>query len=189
MGKVARITVLGALLGSLAATGCRAGTEQARDPDPTPARPSASPPAPPLFPELPPVATADPARRHSQMVAIPTRLSLTRTPAGIEVRWPASPRESLELSVGERMIVGVETRLALRSTDVPPVEYDTTSLGSGALDPADMTLLSPTSATPPRFVHASIVIFETDVPPQHHWSPRSGRYRVLAERSLVAPVP
>jgi|GEM_PF-5584649 len=38
-------------------------------------------------------------------------------------------------------------------------------------------------------IKITVRVFETDIPAQHFWSPESGQYRVLWEKTFDVPIP
>lgn len=156
------------------------------------------PPSAPLrgpgLPVLDVVSNADPAVRARRVVMLPTRLRLRAVDGGVMASWDAEGLEPVSIDVGCHMVVGHEDALGVSA---PGVETAWRAYGyaggaefSGAQGRSESRVDVPRDAAPgPRVVRARLVIFETDVPPQHEWTPTNGRYRVLHERTVDAPLP
>lgn len=146
-----------------------------------------------MFPVLLPVANADPALRHAETLLVPTRLALRRAGEQVEAAWDAGSLEAVEVGVGCHMILGHEVRTGVVQAGAELVE-SATELGGGAdfsgAEGGAVLLVAPPPGDPAArwVVRAELTVFETDIAPQHEWSPRSGRFRVLFERTIEAAI-
>lgn len=146
--------------------------------------------APGLFPVLT-LTNAQPELRQRRSLRVPTRLDLRRDGNRFEVAWDPRALEPVEVSVGCHMLLGHEARhgVARPGTRVaaPAIELGGGTDFSGEAGQSTLFVDAPTGPGP-WVVRVELTIFETDVPPQHEWSPRSERYRVLLERVVEAPL-
>ena len=146
-----------------------------------------------MFPQPPPIAEADPAQRHDEVVSLPTRLKLghDQGQVGISVEVAPETLEKLTLKVGKAMVLGVETQTRLRLGG----EWVDWGMGlSGGVALGGGTSFYPAGGKPigtgeTLEVEMEVRVFETDIPPQHHWMPQSGKYKVLHTRTLKGSIP
>jgi hypothetical protein len=150
-----------------------------------------------LFSRRPPIARANPSLRHPVTVRVPMGLRAVRTGDTLTIGWKSL--QETNLNVGTNMVLGVEIEKRLYRDGVlcntvsPDWEFNEVIGGhrlGGAVDfgSADTVLhrrsrriLMPADA---YSVEYRCVVFETDIPPQHMWSPGSGKYQVLWERNF-----
>lgn len=140
----------------------------------------------PMFPEPPPIADADPAVRHDRAMFLPAALVLEGPPGRLSAHW--SLLERVHLEVGHRMVLGTEIALEARAGGELVTERLSLTGGVEGL----CSVVNPVALLPELaalegevVIEATVRIFETDVPPQHMWSPQAGRhYRVLHERTI-----
>jgi hypothetical protein len=150
-----------------------------------------------LFPSYPPTPDADPSIRHDVVVAVPDRLSVERTPDRISVRFDSASPESVKITLGDRMTMGVKWELRVWGEgDARPAEPNggvsmaspITSSDLGVLKNAGGILNRAQGGIPAPgksyIVEEDLTIFETDIPAQHMWSPTSKKYKVLWEGKL-----
>jgi hypothetical protein len=161
-------------------------------------------PVAPGFPEYPATPDADPSTRHQVEVSMPTRLNVQRTSNRLSVSYDPASLRNLKIMVGKRMTIGMkdELRVYLKG-DARPSRCRSLSEGSmnekePAIPLSDPNFLKSTEtltsvqdgipAAGKRYVvEHDIILFETDVPAQHMWSPAGSRnYRVLWEKKLNA---
>ena len=130
-----------------------------------------------------PIATADPERRHAVRFKVPTKLLIEFNEDGTHVGFDSTSAATITVKVGRRMAVGLNSelyyfdgtqRVELRRgcTSWPEAVF---ADGRDVIQGLDEVLASQTSVQ----LIAELVIFETDIPPQHHWTPKDGRYREL----------
>src|SRR5665213_3371893 len=62
-------------------------------------------------PVYPPTADADPSIRHDVVVAVPTRLSVERTPDRLVIGFDLTPTEGVKITLGDGMTMGVKWEL------------------------------------------------------------------------------
>jgi hypothetical protein len=158
----------------------------------------------PLFPEYPPTPDTDPGTRHQVEVSMPTRLSVQRAAGRLSVSYDLASLRNVKITVGNKMTIGMrdELRVYLRG-EARPLRCRNILEGSinenaPTIPLSDPNLLKSTEtltsvqdgipAAGKRYtVEHDIILFETDVPAQHMWSPESsGNYRVLLEKRLNA---
>jgi hypothetical protein len=127
---------------------------------------------------------ADPSLRHSVTVQLPTKLEIKRTQHSLSVGYTSL--EAVELTVGLNMTEGLrdEERIYRNGDSSPETSYvsETDSIeiksqpwnftqvfkpGEGANFPQPGTEYD---------VERRLTLFETDEPPQHEWSPQSGKH-------------
>jgi len=145
------------------------------------------------FPDPTPMAGANPSVRHQVVVQIPTELVIERTADSLSIALDGAKRKPATITVGEKMITGVEDRTFVYPKGEPrpsgPGE-----IGLGGTDfnfGARIMHLKP-EGIPVKgksyVIEVEWTIFETDIPPQHMWSPRSGKYKILLEGKLQKTV-
>jgi hypothetical protein len=156
----------------------------------------------PVFPEHPPTSDADPRTRHQVEVSMPTRLSVQRAAGRLSISYDLAALRNMKITVGKKMTIGVkdELRVYLKG-DARPSRYRSVLEGSmnenaPAVPLSDADLLKSTEtltsvhdgipAAGKRYiVEHDIILFETDIPPQHMWRPEKSRaFKVLWEKKL-----
>ncbi|HSI13712.1 MAG TPA: hypothetical protein VK961_16830 [Chthoniobacter sp.] len=155
----------------------------------------------PFFPpNLPPIADANPAVREERDVLVQTGFTAARVRDKMILCMEAGPLESLKLKVGAKMVLGMSTKTYIYPEGKPRPENPYVESLGGLLEkphPLNMSFINP-KLTPgyfaapdgplqpgkPCVVEMTCEIFETDIPPQHMWSPRSGKYKVLWQTTL-----
>ncbi len=145
----------------------------------------------PFFPRPPPVPGADPDVRHEVVLLVPAALSVRKAKDGaLVIGWVKANPLSVRVEVGHRMVVGTRIDEGVWKGDerIPAHDSETLLGGEpmGAVDGEGFLRDLPDAADgKPVVLRATVQAFETDVPPQHLWSPTGGRYRVLWERTYV----
>lgn len=144
-----------------------------------------------LFPELPPVRDADPSIRHVCRLQVPAKLLIESESDQVEIRDDTDSMQEVSITLGSKMILGVETKLSIFSGEKriehriglhsPPSFGGRTSIFAG--------LQKTANSQRDLDVVYHITIFETDIPVQHGWMPKSGRYKILWEGDIKALVP
>jgi len=157
----------------------------------------------PLFPGYPHTPDADPSTRHQVEVSIPTRLSVQRAAGRFSISYDLASLRNVKITVGSKMTIGMKDELRVYiKGDARPSRYRSVLEGSmsetapRAVPLPDANLLKSTEtltsaqdgipAAGKRYIiEHDIILFETDVPAQHMWSPESSRnYRLLWEKKL-----
>jgi hypothetical protein len=143
------------------------------------------------FPVEPPIQGATPAARRREVLRLPGALRIERDAVGIAYGIDEKLLDAVALDVGYRMVLGCRIDWTLRRGEVAPEWLGQEEISMGPpWEPTTFTSrawLEEASAT--DTIEASIEVFETDIPPQHFWSPTGGQYRVLWRRTLSARVP
>lgn len=149
-----------------------------------------------MFPEPMPVADANPAITSSLALKVPTKLIIERTPDTLSVSVDDQKNiEAVKLDAGSKMIVGVQFELFVYPEgEARPATERSSGLGGPDFNLGTRTLNAKQDGIPAKgvkyVVEMDLVVFETDVPPQHMWSPAgSKKYKVLLRRTLKQIVP
>jgi hypothetical protein len=145
------------------------------------------------FPILPPITNANPSIRYPISIRVPTKLKIERTSDMLSETIDTNSFESTNLMVGTNMVTGVESKIYVYPDGEPrPVDG---GLGlSGGLDfNLGMRFWHTKSDGIPLpgktyVVEVELTAFETDIPPQHDWSPHGKNYKVLWRRTLKQTV-
>lgn len=144
---------------------------------------------------VPPIPDADPSVRHPVQARVPAGLRLERTRNRLVVS--IGPAQSTNLTVGARMVTGTESEIHIFRDGVPVESkpwHQSGSLGTGlSFEPYQFTFTTARDGMPQPggdyTVEYRRTIFETDLPAQHFWSPRSGKhYRVLWSQTFKETV-
>jgi hypothetical protein len=155
----------------------------------------------PRFPEYPPTPDADPATRHRVEVSMPTRLIVQRTSSRLSVSYDLASLRKVKITVGKKMTLGMKDEVRVYPKgDLRPQygSFSECSLNEKQpripLSDPDLLKSTETVASVPNGILAAgkrymiehdLILFETDVPAQHRWSPENSRnYRVLWEKKL-----
>jgi hypothetical protein len=140
----------------------------------------------------PPPAAAiplDASGSYEMKVRVPAALSLARALDTLSVSLDPSSLADTAVTVDAGMIVGVESDVVVFPLGSPQPDWQRHGFQSGA----DFTLGVDTWSTSPDGIPAPgtryvaemrLVLFETDVPPQHEWNPHGGRFNALWTRTL-----
>jgi len=145
------------------------------------------------FPESPPIPDVDPSIRHELVVRVPTRLTIEHgtNMHGTNMVWIMGDRHSLEatnIMVGSKTVTGVQSQLFVypegdarppgRVGLSGPLDFKS---GSAIVNPKQVLTPAPAKG---YMVEMDLAIFETDIPPQHMWSPYSKNYKILWKRTF-----
>jgi hypothetical protein len=156
------------------------------------------------FPILPPITNANPYIRCLVSIRVPTKLKIERTTHTLSVEVDTNSFESTNITVGTNMIIGVQSACSVHLADDPfgghlgrPVGLLTDRMGWGLCAGADFNLGKriwtkngdgvPQSGTK-YVVEAVLAVFETDIPPQHEWSPYDKKFKIIWQRTLKQTV-
>jgi hypothetical protein len=142
------------------------------------------------FPVLAPIADVDPSIRHPISVRVPTTLKIERTPDMLSVEIDTNSFESTNLMVGTNMVTGSDNYLYVYPFGAPrPLQAKIESISGvdcligGVFHKTDLDGIP--KAGKKYVVEADLIIFETDIPPQHMWEPYGKNYKVLWRRTLT----
>lgn len=141
------------------------------------------------FPILPPITNANPSIRLPLLVHVPTKLKIERTTDMLSVEIDQTSLAATNLTVGTNMVTGVQSEEYVFPEGEPRPANGRYGLGG-----TDFNLGRSLWHTRPEgiplpgkkyVVEVVLTVFETDVPPQHEWSPQGSRnYKVLWQRTL-----
>jgi hypothetical protein len=160
-------------------------------PQPDSTHPAGQPPAFKGFPVLPPISTADPSIRTEREFRLPASLRVKRTDEQMSLSF--DDVRPVKLKVGKDMVTGLKQALRVYR-DGKLVVSGYHSLESGpAGEPSHGVVLNKKIDKIPQAgerytVEVQLTLFETDIPPQHLWSPESGKYRVLWTKTIKQKV-
>lgn len=183
------VVVLAGLMGCASNTTTARATATAPPPAATAAPPAASE-HPSMFPQPGPIEGADPAVRRATTIRVPTRLLIERRDDAHAVRWdPASMRE-VTVEVGARMVLGAEVTDEIHRDGAHDPTQDSVDLSGmdHEVGTGGTSYIRPGPSAGSVALHRRLRVFETDIPTQHEWSPRSGRFRVLFESETTSLV-
>jgi len=143
----------------------------------------------PMFPVPASVADADPSIRCAVPARVPTRLKIARTADTLSVAIDPDGFEATNLLVGTNMATGVQSAtFVYPEGEKRPAEGGIGLNGGLAFNSGERYW----HTTPDRLplpgkryvVEVELTAFETDVPPQHEWSPQGKNYKILWQRTL-----
>ena len=134
-----------------------------------------------LFPEIPPVADADPSIRHPVSVRVPIAMRVLRQGDSLTVSFLSL--QTTNLMVGHKMVTGIIREERVFRGGVTQPRGITMQDGLGFESTTNVFTLArheiPKAGQDFSFEYR-VTMFETDLPSQHMWSPQSGKYyRVL----------
>jgi hypothetical protein len=126
---------------------------------------------------------------------MPTRLSVQRTADSLSISYDLASLRKIRITPGESMSIGMKSELWVyikggqRPVRPGSIGYASIQESATALWKSTTILHSVPDGIPlpgkNYIVAEDISLFETDIPPQHMWSPEGGRkYRVLWETKL-----
>jgi hypothetical protein len=122
-------------------------------------------------------------------VRVPAALSIARALDTLSVSVDPSSLADTTVTVDAGMVVGVESETVVFAIGQPRPASGRRGLQSGADFALGVDTWSasaeglPTPGT--KYVaEMRLVLFETNVPPQHEWDPHAGRFEVLWTRTL-----
>ena len=139
------------------------------------------------FPVLPPIPTADPSIRTDREFRLPASLKVKRTDQqmsfSFEVVGP------VKVKVGKDMVTGLKQELRVyRAGKVVVSGYSSLKSGPGDTSSIGVALNRSIDKVPQPgekyTVEVQLTLFESDIPPQHFWSPERGKYRILWTKTL-----
>lgn len=139
------------------------------------------------FTLVPNIKDADPFTRTPVMVQLPTRLKVVRTNDFLAITTDANSLKGLQVTVGARMVLGVRYLLFVHAEGEARGNRNTEGLSVGPeFQLGSMTSFVGVPEQPGRktVVEMDLMLFETDVPAQHMWSPYSDKFKVLWKRTL-----
>ena len=145
---------------------------------------------PPFARMIPPILGADPSARHHVSFQMPTKLKIQRTADVLSVAVDLAATESVNLMVGRKMVTGVESQLYVSEESKSGHADRQLRRSSSATDfnlgTAFLNAQQDGLPIPGRryIVEMDLAVFETDIPPQHMWEPRGGKFTVLWHRTL-----
>ena len=136
-----------------------------------------------VFEELAPIPDADPEIRHEEVFGIPARLLIGPGEAGTYVSFDSTSVRAVKVTVGRKMVVGCEWTLYYfdgtkkmelrRNLGASPEML----LGSGRMVFRGLEAIADSMGS--LQLIAELTLFETDIPIQHMWNPKLGKYRPL----------
>lgn len=142
------------------------------------------------FPAYPPIADADPVIRTSREFEIPTSLKIERTANQLFVSIDMNSLKKRYLNVGKNMVTGFEDNIIIyRGNEVLSSGRWGYSSGNRPAIATDIFNRSQNKIPNPGEeyrIEVNFNIFETDIPPQHMWMPKGGKYRVIGSVTLSA---
>ena len=144
------------------------------------------------LPVIGPIDDADPTVRESRSIELPTRLVVTREDKRLSYTVAPDSLETVRISVGRKMVTGLIYELTIRHDDgsvaVSGRRGMTTSanIGEGFINRSQDGI--PVDGES-YVVELRFDVFETDIPAQHMWNPRRGKFRVVMTRKLKAELP
>ncbi len=136
-----------------------------------------------MFEELGPIEDASPERRHPEQLWMPSALLLESGDIGTLVGFDSTSVHEVEISVGHKMVVGCEWILYyFDGTEEVEVRRNLggslgTLFGSGRTVVQGLNAIAESKGS--LQLVAQLTLFETDIPMQHAWNPKQGRYRAL----------
>ena len=150
----------------------------------------------PGFTILPPITNANPSIRVPLLVHVPTKLKIEQASDTLTMEIDKSSLEVTNLMAGTNMVTGVESKIYVyREGESRPAIG---GYGLGGIDfnlgtsiwhiKADRVPINPMS-TQKYVVEMDLIVFETDILPQHMWRPQeSKKYKMLWQRTLKQTV-
>jgi hypothetical protein len=146
------------------------------------------------FPLIPLVENADPSARHEVTVQVPAKFTVERKPDLMIVTADLTDPKPEKMTVGENMVTGMEYRfVAYPKGDPAPAKEDGFAMTSRVDFVGANHLFNQRFGGVPEEGKAYTVemrwkIFETDIPPQHHWAPQGKKYKVLLDGTITQTV-
>ena len=135
------------------------------------------------------IGGADASGPHAQTVRVPGALSLSRGLDSLSVSIDPTSLAETQVTADPGMALGVESETVVFPVGQQPAATGRNGYASGAsFSLGTLTWSSRTDGLPvpgTRYVaEMRLVLFETDVSPQHEWDPHAGRYKALWTRTL-----
>ncbi len=126
----------------------------------------------------------------AQTIEVPTRLRVVRSDAALEVSVDQRGKRKLSISASAGGILGVEQQLSVHPVGEAKGATSTGLSGGTSFDLGTSLFHLVPDGLPVAgvayLVEVKLTLFETDVPPQHHWAPRAGKFRVLWAGTLTS---
>ena len=141
------------------------------------------------FEILPPITNANPSIRVPLLVHVPTKLKIERASDTLSVEIDKSSLEATNLMVGTNMVTGVENKVYVYPDGEPRPANGGYGLGGTDFNLGKRFWHTKPDGIPlpgkKHVVEVELTIFETDIPPQHDWSPQGSKnYKILWQRTL-----
>jgi hypothetical protein len=144
-----------------------------------------APPRHPGFPSHPPIKDANPDVRTKRTFQVPIRLDVKRSDKRIDISVDASSLETIELDVGHKLVTGFKHEMFVVSGGKR--KRRGRGLG-GTADIGTSHVTQELDGIPKPgekyAIEINFVVFETNIPAQHMWSPESGMYKEIWKRTL-----
>jgi hypothetical protein len=161
---------------------------------------STNPASPGIFPNLPPIADADPSVRHKVVVCLADKLRVTRTDRILSIEADMASVQEVPVTAGKNMVMGIKTELPVYAVGSPRPDRAGSIGLSSRLNFCDIEqkarsgiatdIVNRNQGGIPEngkkyIVEKKMTIFETDIPSQHLWQPQgSKKYRELWSGTL-----
>jgi hypothetical protein len=150
-------------------------------------------PAQALFSILPPITNANPSIRHPISIRVPTQLKIERTTDTLSMEIATNSFESTNLMVGTNMVTGVESKVYVYAEGESRPANGGYGLGGTDFNLGTSFWHTKQEGIPlpgkKYVVELELAVFETDIPPQHMWSPQGSKnFKVLWRRTLKQTV-
>ena len=140
------------------------------------------------FPILPPITNANSSIRVPFVVHVPTKLKIERASDMLSVEIDKSSLEATNLMVGTNMVTGVENKVYVYPDGQPRPANGGYGLGGTDFNLGTMIWHTKQDGIPlpgkKYVVEMELTVFETDIPPQHMWSPQGKNYKILWQQTL-----
>ncbi len=147
------------------------------------------------FPLLPPIADANPSIPLPLRVQVPARLKVERRIDMLSVEIDnQSSFEATNLMVGTNMVTGVRSELYIYPAgELRPSKWLNSGLGGTDFNLGTSFFHTSQDGFPlpgkKYVVELDLIVFETDIPPQHEWRPQGSKnFKVLWQRTLKQTV-
>jgi hypothetical protein len=138
------------------------------------------------FPIIPPIADADPSRRHPVSFRVPTVLNAVRDGDSLAVNFVSG--QTTNIMVGHKMVVGFmrEERIYVGATAYPAgLGFDSGNVFVSGDSVHNLSYYGNPQPGQNIAFESRISIFETDLPPQHMWEPENRKlFRILWARTF-----
>jgi hypothetical protein len=132
----------------------------------------------------------DASVEHALVVHVPGALRVARAIDSLTVEVDPVSCADTVMKVDPGMTIGMETELRAFVIGGSGAVVGSRSgrISGGDCDVGASTWNTAQDAIPQSdkkyFVEMNVVLFETDVPPAHHWDPHAGHFKALLTRSL-----
>lgn len=119
----------------------------------------------------------------TQTIEVPTRLEVVRSDGTLEISVDQRGKRKRSISASAGGILGVEYQLSVRRVGEAKGPASRGLSGGTSFELGTSLFHLDPDGLPVRgvayLVEMKLTLFETDVPPRHHWDPRAGTFRVL----------